>query len=208
VEGRGRWSSALAARRRAGTQRPSPRSQSLRRLARKRDRSILRRLRCWVRANAAKTRRLECGRFAVERAARRGCKPETVDFLGFTHLGSRTRRGRFQGRRKTSRKRLRRVLTATGRWCTQNRQVPAREQGAILWGKFRGHSQDYGVAGHRTALPVVSERVVRAWRQWLNRRRQRARMTWRKFTALLRRSPLLWPVLYAVPSPVLQGVLV
>ena len=158
--------------------------------------------------NAAKTRLLEFGRFAVERAARRRGKPETFDFLGFTHLCSRTRRGRFQVRRKTSRKRLRRVLTATGRWCKQHRHVPVRDQWAILCGKLRGHYQYYGVAGNRNALQVVYERVVRAWRQWLNRRSQRARMNWRKFTALLRRYPLLRPVLYAVPSPVMQGVLV
>ena len=66
--------------------------------------------------NAAKTRLLEFGRFAAERAARRGRKPETFDFLGFTHICGRTRRGAFQVRRKTSRKRLGRVLTAIGRW--------------------------------------------------------------------------------------------
>jgi len=158
--------------------------------------------------NAAKTRLLEFGRFAVERAARRGGKPETFDFLGFTHICSRTRRGRLQVRRKTSRKHLRRILTAIGRWCKQNRHVPVRDQWAILCGKLRDHYQYYGVAGNRNALQVVYERVVRAWRQWLNRRSQRARMTWRKFTALLRRYPLLRPVLSAVPSPVMQGVLV
>ena len=158
--------------------------------------------------NAAKTRLLEFGRFAAERAARRGRKPETFDCLGFTHICGRTRRGAFQVRRKTSRKRLRRFLTATGRWCKVNRHVPVRDQWAILCGKLRGHYQYYGVAGNRNALQVVYERVVRAWRQWLNRRSQRARMNWRKFTALLRRYPLPRPVLYAIPSPVVQGVLV
>lgn len=158
--------------------------------------------------NAAKTRRLEVGRFAVERAARRGGKPETFDVLGFTHIGGRTRRGAFQVRRKTSRKRLRRFLTATGRWCKRNRHVPVRDQWVLLCGKLRGHYQYYGVLGNRNALQVVYERVVRAWRQGLNRRSQRARMTWRKFTALLRRYPLPRPGLSAVPSPVVQGVLV
>jgi group II intron reverse transcriptase/maturase len=158
--------------------------------------------------NAAKTRLLEFGRFAAERAARRGRKPETFDFLGFTHICGRTRRGAFQVRRKTSRKRLRRFLTATGRWCKVHRHVPVRDQWAILCGKLRGHYQYYGVAGNRNALQVVYERVVRAWRQWLNRRSQRARMHWRKFTALLRRYPLPRPALLPVPSGVVQGVLV
>jgi group II intron reverse transcriptase/maturase len=158
--------------------------------------------------NAAKTRLLEFGRFARERAARHGRKPETFDFLGFTHICGRSRLGRFRVRRKTSRKRLRRFLTATGQWCKVNRHVPVRDQWAILCGKLRGHYQYYGVAGNRDALQVVYERVVRAWRQWLNRRSQRARMHWQRFTALLRRYPLPRPVLSAVPSPVVQGVLV
>jgi hypothetical protein len=67
--------------------------------------------------NAAKTRLLEFGRFAAERAARRGGKPETFDFLGFTHICGCTRRGAFQVRRKTSRKRLRRFLTGVRHEC-------------------------------------------------------------------------------------------
>jgi group II intron reverse transcriptase/maturase len=157
--------------------------------------------------NTTKTRLLEFGRFARERAARRGGKPETFDFLGFTHICGRTRRGAFQVRRKTSRTRLRRFLTATGQWCKVNRHVPIRAQWGILSSKLRGHYQYYGVAGNRNALQAVYERVVRAWRQWLNRRSQRARMHWRTFTALLRRYPLPRPVLLPVPSGVVQGVL-
>ena len=89
--------------------------------------------------NTATTRLLEVGRFAQERAARHGRKPETFDVLGFTHICGRTRRGAFAGRRKTSRTRLRRFLTATGRWCQGNRHVPVRAQWAILSGKLRGH---------------------------------------------------------------------
>ncbi len=157
--------------------------------------------------NGPKTRLLDFGRFARERAARGGGKPETLDFLGFTHICGGPRRGAFQVRRKTSRQRLRRFLTATGQWCKVNRHVPVRAQWAILGAKLRGHYQYYGVAGNRNALQAVYERVVRAWRQWLNRRSQRARMRWRKFTALLRRSPRPRPVRLAVPSRVVQGVL-
>ena len=157
--------------------------------------------------NGAKTRLLEFGRFAAERAARRGRKPATFDFLGFTHICGRSRRGAFQVRRKTSKPRLRRFVTATWRWCKANRHVPVPVQWAILCGKLRGHYQYYGVAGNRNALQGVYERAVRAWRQWLNGRSQRARMHWGHFTALLRRYPLPRPVLSAVPSPVLQGVL-
>ena len=157
--------------------------------------------------NTAKTRLLEFGRFAAAHAARRGRKPETFDFLGFTHICGRSPWGAFQVRRKTSRRRLRRFVTTQGRWCKLNRHVPVPDQWAILCGKLRGHYQYYGVVGNRNALHAVYERVVRAWRQWLNRRSQRARMTWQKFTALLRRYPLPRPVIVHVPSRVVQGVL-
>ena len=157
--------------------------------------------------SAAKTRRRECGRFAAERAARRGRTPETFDFLGFPPICGRSPRGVFQVRRKTSRKRLRRCVTATGQWCKTNGHGPVRDQWAILRGKLRGHSQYDGVVGNRHSLHAVYERVVRAWRQWLNRRSQRARMPWRTFTALLRRYPLPRPVIVHVPSRVVQGVL-
>jgi len=157
--------------------------------------------------NAAKTRRLEVGRCAAERVARRGTKPETFDCLGFTPIGGRTRRGWFQVRRKTSKKRLRRFVTATVGWCKANRHVPLPDQGRILCGKLRGHYQYYGVAGNRNGLQVVYERVVRGWRQWLNRRSQRARMPWLRFTALLRRYPLLRPVLRPLSPVVVPGVL-
>ena len=157
--------------------------------------------------NAAKTRLLEFGRFAAARARPRGRKPETFDFLGFTHICGRSHQGWFQVRRKTSRTRLRRFVGAQGRWCKLNHQVPVRDQWAILRGKLLGHYQYYGVVGNRNALHAVYEQVVRAWRQWLNRRSQRARMNWRKFAALLRRYPLPRPVIVRVPSRVAQGVL-
>jgi group II intron reverse transcriptase/maturase len=157
--------------------------------------------------NAAKTRCLEFGRFAAERAARRGQRPETFDFLGFTHICGRSRRGAFQVRRKTSRKRLRRFLTATGQWGKASRHVPLPDQWTILCGKLRGHYQYYGLPGNRNSLQAVYERVVRTWRHWLDRRSQRARMAWHTFVALLCRYPLPRPVLRPVPACVAQGVL-
>jgi group II intron reverse transcriptase/maturase len=158
--------------------------------------------------NPAKTRLLEFGRFAADRAARRARKPETFDFLGLTHICGRSPRGAFQVRRKTSGKRLRRFVTATVRWCKAARHIPVRDQWAILRSKLQGHYHYYGVAGNRNSLQAVYERVTRGWRQWLNRRSQQARMNWRTFTALLRRYPLPRPVLVPVPSRVVQGVLV
>src|SRR5208337_2690246 len=58
-----------------------------------------------------KTRRIEFGRFAEQNRERRGeGKPETFDFLGFTHISGKNRLGRFMVRRKTIRKRMRAKL--------------------------------------------------------------------------------------------------
>jgi len=59
-----------------------------------------------------KTRLIEFGRFAVENRNKRGLgKPETFDFLGFTHICTTTRDGkRFTIKRKTIAKRLRKKL--------------------------------------------------------------------------------------------------
>lgn len=60
-----------------------------------------------------KTRLIEFGRYAEERRAKRGDgPPETFDFLGFTHISGKTRRGDFTIHRKTSRKKFHAKLLA------------------------------------------------------------------------------------------------
>ena len=71
-----------------------------------------------------KTRLLEFGRYAEERAKRQGKKkPNTFDFLGFTHICARSRRGKFTVHVRTMRKRLRRSLTAVAEWCQRHRHA-------------------------------------------------------------------------------------
>src|SRR6202043_2821285 len=67
-----------------------------------------------------KTRLVEFGRYAEERAKRQGKKPSTFDFLGLTHICAHSRRGEFIVQVRTMRKRLRRSLTAVGAWCREN----------------------------------------------------------------------------------------
>ena len=51
-------------------------------------------------------------------------KPGTFDFLGFTHVCARSRRGRFTMHVRTIRKRLRRSLKAVAQWCQEHRHDP------------------------------------------------------------------------------------
>jgi RNA-directed DNA polymerase len=141
-----------------------------------------------------KTRLLEFGRYAEERAKRQGKKkPGTFDFLGLTHICARSRRGKFTVHVRTMRKRLRRSLTAVAEWCQRHRHVPVDEQQKTLNAKLRGHYQYYGRPTNSQSLLKFYRGVVRIWRKWLNRRTRGNRLTWERYAELLRRHPLLPP---------------
>ena len=141
-----------------------------------------------------KTRLLEFGRYAEERAKRQGKKkPGTFDFLGLTHICARSRRGKFTVHVRTMRKRLRRSLTAVAKWCQEHRHAPVDEQQKILNAKLRGHYQYYGRPTNSPSLLQFYRGVVRIWRKWLNRRTRGNRMTWERYKQLLRRYSLLSP---------------
>ena len=54
-----------------------------------------------------KTKLIEFGRFALRDSKRKGKKrPDTFDFLGFTHYCSTNRSGKYRVKRKTSRKKF------------------------------------------------------------------------------------------------------
>ena len=93
-----------------------------------------------------KTRLIEFGRFAVERRKRRAQgKPETFDFLGFTHTCSKTRNGKFAVRRKTIAQRLRKKLQAVKETLRRRMHWPIPQQGAWLKSVLLGHYRYYAV---------------------------------------------------------------
>jgi RNA-directed DNA polymerase len=115
-----------------------------------------------------KTRLVEFGRYAEERAKKQGEKPSTFDFLGLTHICARSRRGKFTVQVRTMRKRRRRSLTAVGAGCRENRHAPVGEQQKTLNAKLRGHYQYYGrptnaqclgqvLSGHLQTLVQVAQ---------------------------------------------------
>ena len=97
-----------------------------------------------------KTRLVDFGRYAEEHAKRQGKNPATFDFLGFTHICARSRRGKFMVNTKTMKKRLRRGLTGIAEWCREHRHEPADQQQQTLNAKLRGHYQYYGRPIRRT----------------------------------------------------------
>jgi len=125
-----------------------------------------------------KTRVLEFGRFAREGRERRGLsKPETFDFLGFTHIVGQDRRGKFQLRRRTSRKKRRAKLAVVKEECRRRRHWRVAEQYAWLSSVLRGHYQYYGVPTNSPALASFRRAVGYLWHASLQRRSQRARWT-------------------------------
>ncbi len=135
-----------------------------------------------------KTRLLEFGRFAVANRARRGVgKPETFDFLGFTHMCSHTRDGRFTIRRQTIAERLRRKLAEVKQQLRRRRDWSIPEIGRWLGSVVRGHFQYYAVPGNFRFLKAFRHGVLSLWRTAIRLRSQRSRATWARLIRLARR---------------------
>jgi hypothetical protein len=134
-----------------------------------------------------KTRLIEFGRFAAEDRARRGeGKPETFNFLGFTHLcGKNQKGGWFQVKRKTIKKRMRSKLQAVkqelGKRIHEKVTVTGKWLKSVVLGYFNYHA----VPGNMKALRAFRREVGRLWLQMLRRRSQRHRMTWKRFVQSL-----------------------
>jgi len=140
-----------------------------------------------------KTRLVEFGRYAGRNARRQGKKPATFDFLGFSHICARSRKGKFTVHVKTMAKRLRRGLKAIAEWCREHRHDPVDQQQKTLNAKLRGHYQYYGRPTNYRSLWQFYRQVRRIWRAWLSRRTRGRWLTWDRFAAILRQYPLLLP---------------
>jgi len=126
-----------------------------------------------------KTRVIEFGRFARDNRARRGLgKPETFDFLGFTHICGRSpKNGRFRVERRTMAKRLRGKLAEVKVNLKLKRHVPVPRQGAWLHTVLTGHYRYYGVPFNYRALDRFRRAVARSWHRALSSRSQKGRVT-------------------------------
>ena len=120
----------------------------------------------------------------------------TFDFLGFTLHWQRTLRGGWRMACKTRSVRLRRARGSVEDWCRRHRHLPVPQQHAALTRKLVGHYGYFGVNGNLRSLAVLWHAAKRSWQKWLNRRSQRARMTWERFNAVLKRLPLPTPRIY------------
>lgn len=126
-----------------------------------------------------KTRLIEFGRFASERRRRRGeGKPDTFDFLGFTHISGCSRRGAFKVARQPMARRVRRKLRDIGRELHRRRHDPRPEQGAWLSAVVRGWLRYFAVPGTYEHLARFCDEAARHWHRALRRRSHKAARTW------------------------------
>jgi RNA-directed DNA polymerase len=135
-----------------------------------------------------KTRLIEFGRNAARaRAARGDGKPETFDFLGFTHMCGKNESGRFWLKRKTISRRMRAKLAEVKDQIKRRRHLPIPEQGQWLGSVVRGHLAYYAVPGNTDAVQAFREKVTRYWFEALRRRSQRTRINWSRMRLYVNR---------------------
>jgi uncharacterized protein YcbK (DUF882 family) len=149
-----------------------------------------------------KTRLIEFGRYAAhERTAAGQRRPETFDFLGFTHYCARTRKNKFMVKRKTQAKRLARKLKAIREEMKHRMHAPLREQHRWLRQVLNGHYQYFGVIFNYRSLRVFKACAVKDWRKVLGKRSQKGCMNWATYRQLLIAFPLPEPVIHGGNQP-------
>lgn len=150
--------------------------------------------------HSEKTRLIEFGRYTAENRKRNGRgKPDTFDFLGFTHACGKTRKGRFVVLRQTMRKRLRAKLREINITLRRRWHDPVPEIGRWLASIIRGHVNYYGVPLNYDRIKAFHHQVVCLWKRALSRRSQKAHITWERMRRIARRS--LPPVRIVHPYP-------
>jgi RNA-directed DNA polymerase len=136
-----------------------------------------------------KTRLLEFGPFAAPNRKRRGKgKPETFDFLGFTHIcGKKRSNGYFTVMRQTIRKRQQAKLNSVKAELRQRMHAPIQDTGKWLRSVVNGHIRYYGVPMNTQALSKFRFKVGWLWHRALSRRSQNGRVPWDRMRRLINR---------------------
>jgi len=147
-----------------------------------------------LRLHPDKTKVFSFGKYERINAKKQKRKPNTFDFLGFTHFCDKTRRGYFKVGRKTAMKKFRAKIKELNIWLKQIRNsIPTKEWWQTLKAKLRGHFEYYGVSGNYPTIKRYYALAIKLAHKWLNRRSQKRRMSWSKMYNYL--------TLYPLPKP-------
>ena len=156
-----------------------------------------------------KTRLIEFGRYAAANREKRGIgKPETFNFLGFTFVCAKSRRGNFLVKRRTRRDRMKAKLQEIKGELWRRMHQPIPEQGEWLRQVVTGFFAYHAVPTNFLALGAFRLHTIRIWRRALRRRSQKDGFTWKRIEKLaadfLPKPRILhpWPsVRFAVKHP-------
>jgi len=141
-----------------------------------------------------KTSVFSFGRYEKQNAQEQNRKPNTFNFLGFTHYCDVTRRGYFKVGRKTSAKKFRAKAKALNLWLKAIRnQVQTKDWWKVLRAKLRGHYEYYGVSENYRSIYKFYKLAITLAKKWMNRRSQKKAMDWEKMTQYLLHYPLPKP---------------
>ena len=150
-----------------------------------------------------KTRLIEFGRFAIDNRKGRGeGRPETFDFLGFTHICARRRSdGKFTVWRKTIAKRMRSKLQEIKKELKIRRHDPVPEQGGWLKAVVRGYFNYHAVPNNTDRLSSFRSQICRLWLKALRRRSQKGDgLTWSRMRQLFQTWIPLVRVVHPYPN--------
>jgi group II intron reverse transcriptase/maturase len=135
-----------------------------------------------------KTRLIEFGKYALANRKKRGkSKPETFDFLGFTHISSKDKNGNFFLRRKTIKKRLKRKIGEVKQELRERMHKNVDETVMWLASTVRGYTNYHGVPGNMDSTRVFHQQCERELYRTLRRRSEKARtLTWKDFRKIVK----------------------
>jgi group II intron reverse transcriptase/maturase len=141
-----------------------------------------------------KSRRFSFGRFEEQNAKRQKRKPNTFNFLGFTHFCTTTLKGKFKVGHKTNRKKFVKACKEMNQWLKAIRNAcNIKEWWKILKAKLSGHYNYYGISGNYRSLANYFHTTKRLVYKWLNRRSQKKSMNWQELNNYLKCYPLPKP---------------
>lgn len=144
-----------------------------------------------------KTKIIKFGRFAEQDCKTDGkAKPDTFDFLGFTHYCSKSVKGHFRVKRKTSKKKFNASLKNSKAWLRENLTTPAPEVMRKLTIKLNGYYRYYGITDNSSSLSLFANEVKSQLYWMFNRRSQKGSMNWDKYVLFLKKYPLPKPKVY------------
>jgi len=120
-------------------------------------------------------------------------KPPTIDFLGFTHYWTKSKKGLPVVKRRTTSRKLRNGIKKLEECCRYNRHERLKEQHKLIKAKLLGLYQYYGIRCNHKALKAFYRTARMRWYYWLNRRSQTNSYTWEGYRQLLKH--------FVLPSP-------